>query len=332
MQPDQAAQNNPAPQAPTPPPAAPAQPAAPAPQADSGYQSNPFKLLGQSWKSVKLNLGTWIISVILYSLGLGLLFFIPITAALIAGVSVAQLGAGVAIFAFASLIALIPALFLIARFSGLFTNLILEGIRGHKLSFKQAWSAGKPFGWRLLGGGLLVGLTIAFGFLLLIIPGIIALAWFTMTPYVIVNENKGIVDSMKRSKQLAAGRFWEILGAIGVTSVASIFTLIPVIGWLITLALGFAFAAVLGVRYVQLKEFKDSNKPLPPVDALNYAAVVLMLVVSGITSANNAQMQKNQPQLEKNLYEQELQMDSSTDGSIDSGSTDTSTDSGDSSY
>lgn len=335
MQPDQTPPTNSAPQTPATQPAAPAK-AAPAPA--GGYISNPFKLLGPSWQSVKLNLGTWVVSVIIYSLALGLLFLVPTTVAAITGVSSGQIGAGVIAFALASLIVLIPGLYLAARFSGLFTNLILEGIRGHKLGFKQAWGAGKPFGWRLLGAGLLVGLTIAFGLVLLIIPGIIALAWFAMTPYVIVNENKGIIDAMKRSKQLAAGRFWEILGAIGVTSIASIFTIIPVVGWIITLALGFAFAAVLGVRYVQLKDFKDSNKTLPAVDALNYAAVVLMLVVSGITSANNARMQKNQPTIQDTLYEQgassdsDYQMDSTTDGTMDSGAGDSSTDSGASSY
>ena len=57
----------------------------------------------------------------------------------------------------------------------------------------------------LLGLGLLVGLGVMFGLLLLIVPGIIlALMWIVASP-VLMAENKGVIDSMKRSAELTSG-------------------------------------------------------------------------------------------------------------------------------
>ena len=57
----------------------------------------------------------------------------------------------------------------------------------------------------LLGLGILVALGVGFGMLLLIVPGIIlALMWMVSSP-VMMTENLGVIDSMKRSAELTSG-------------------------------------------------------------------------------------------------------------------------------
>tara|TARA_R110000772_G_scaffold56211_13_gene128042 strand:- start:4444 stop:5184 length:741 start_codon:yes stop_codon:yes gene_type:complete len=57
----------------------------------------------------------------------------------------------------------------------------------------------------LLGLGLLFGLGIGLGFLLLIVPGVILyLMWIVAAP-VMMAENRGIIDSLKRSAELTSG-------------------------------------------------------------------------------------------------------------------------------
>ncbi|QJB69502.1 hypothetical protein [Parasphingorhabdus halotolerans] len=57
----------------------------------------------------------------------------------------------------------------------------------------------------LIGLGFLMGLGIMLGFVLLVVPGVIlALMWMVSSP-VLMTENKGVVDSMKRSAELTSG-------------------------------------------------------------------------------------------------------------------------------
>jgi|TARA_R110000822_G_scaffold44116_8_gene118601 hypothetical protein len=57
----------------------------------------------------------------------------------------------------------------------------------------------------LIGLGIVMGLGIGFGLLFLIIPGVILyLMWIVATP-VMMAEDRGIIDSLKRSAQLTSG-------------------------------------------------------------------------------------------------------------------------------
>lgn len=57
---------------------------------------------------------------------------------------------------------------------------------------------------------LAVALIEAIGFILFIIPGIIFSVWFAFAIYETVIEKKKLVDSMKESKKLSAGRWWGV--------------------------------------------------------------------------------------------------------------------------
>lgn len=75
--------------------------------------------------------------------------------------------------------------------------------------FRSSW--GNTI-WRLLGVDILSGLIIALGFVLFVIPGIIFLVWFSFAQFIVVTENVGIIESLRRSKKLVSGYFWGILG------------------------------------------------------------------------------------------------------------------------
>ena len=49
----------------------------------------------------------------------------------------------------------------------------------------------------------------ALGFLLLVIPGLIWLAYFSLAPALIKFEHRGVWDSMRRSRELVRGNFWR---------------------------------------------------------------------------------------------------------------------------
>jgi len=79
------------------------------------------------------------------------------------------------------------------------------------------------WGFRRIGGvivlSLLVGLTVAVGFILFVIPGIIFLVMFSMSIPVLVVEGTGGTEAMRRSWKLVKGHFWHVLGVIVVAAI-----------------------------------------------------------------------------------------------------------------
>jgi hypothetical protein len=71
----------------------------------------------------------------------------------------------------------------------------------------------KRFGSVLLVA-ILVGIVVAVGFILLIIPGIIFLTFLAVSIPALVIENRRGTDAMKRSWDLVSGNFWHVLGVI----------------------------------------------------------------------------------------------------------------------
>lgn len=93
----------------------------------------------------------------------------------------------------------------------------------------------------LLGASLLYGLGVVIGFVLLIVPGLIAIArWSLIVPLVVI-ERRDARDSFARSSQLVRGRTGRVLVLV---LVANLLTSLVAVA--ITVALGFlpSFAAI----------------------------------------------------------------------------------------
>jgi len=71
----------------------------------------------------------------------------------------------------------------------------------------------RPF-WKFLGASILVGLAIAIGFVLLIIPGIIATLFFMFTTFVVIDKDLGPIQAMKESARIGRGYRWPLLGLL----------------------------------------------------------------------------------------------------------------------
>ena len=80
------------------------------------------------------------------------------------------------------------------------------------MSFGETLSSARPFVGRIAGASLLAGLGIALGLVLLIVPGLVLLTWWSLIVPVIVFENTGAVESLGRSKRLVTGWAWQVFG------------------------------------------------------------------------------------------------------------------------
>ncbi len=137
---------------------------------------------------------------------------------------------------------------------------------------------------RVFVTGLVTGLIIFIGFVVLVVPGIIATMLLYVAIPVTVMESKGVVDAIKRSADLTRGSRWVIFGAVllmgivtyGViflcgfvfTTTTTDFARLPI--WIeiaIPLLLNPFSATLSSVCYVMLRQGKEN------VDVQQIAAV-----------------------------------------------------------
>jgi uncharacterized membrane protein len=67
-----------------------------------------------------------------------------------------------------------------------------------------------PF-WRFLGAYFLSALIIAAGYILLIVPGIIASLGLSFVAFLVVDRGAGVIDSLKESWRITKGHKWQLL-------------------------------------------------------------------------------------------------------------------------
>ncbi len=111
---------------------------------------------------------------------------------------------------FGTLIIFSIVAFLIALIASL--SILSISLKKDKYTFSEALKLGLKnyFGYLLLV--IVIWIFLAGLFILLIIPGIIFMVYWTLASYVFINEKKGIIASLKESMRLVKGRWWKTLG------------------------------------------------------------------------------------------------------------------------
>ena len=84
-------------------------------------------------------------------------------------------------------------------------------------SIGETYAAVRPRLPALIAAGILAALGIGIGFLLLIVPGLILLTFWSMLVPVIVIEGSSAGDSFKRSFDVVRGHGWPVFGLILIT-------------------------------------------------------------------------------------------------------------------
>lgn len=130
----------------------------------------------------------------------------------------------------------------------------LEGSKGKVLRLGHLWEITKKKGLQMFGLYILVGLAIVIGLILLIIPGLIMIRRYFLSPYVLLDNNVSVWVAMEKSAAMSkphSGSIWRI---IGVKFLISLFGIIPLIGWLISFALSVSYTVAPALRYQELKK------------------------------------------------------------------------------
>jgi hypothetical protein len=137
-------------------------------------------------------------------------------------------------------------------------------------TFNKVW----PRVWPLLGASILAGLGIALGLIFLIVPGLILLTWWALIAPAIVLEDKGVLDSFGRSRELVSGNGWSVFGILIITYlltsvisgvIRAIFTPLPdYLGAYIADVIGGSIVAPFSALAITLIYFRLSGQETPP--------------------------------------------------------------------
>jgi hypothetical protein len=85
------------------------------------------------------------------------------------------------------------------------------------LSVGEIFERVEPKLLRLIAAGFAVGIPVAIGLVLLIVPGLVLLSfWIAVTPAIVL-ENRGIRDAMRRSWTLVSGDLGRVLAIVAIT-------------------------------------------------------------------------------------------------------------------
>ena len=85
---------------------------------------------------------------------------------------------------------------------------------GEELSVKKTFMSAWKVYWAFLLLSTVLSLAFLFGFILLIVPGLLFIVWFAFSRFVMVEKNTGVKLSLLKSRQLVKGVYWEVLGRL----------------------------------------------------------------------------------------------------------------------
>lgn len=236
--------------------------------APKDYISNPFKVIFKGFdKLFKHNQTMAIVILVLTLLGsVGQTFNYGAgsgggtTVANETGIST---GAIVGIVALGLLVFILIMAFFGTVFNGAVAYVVYKTSKSETTNFSDTMKAVFGKFWTILGIEIVVALKVIGGLILFIIPGIRASLRYNLVLLPVFDEDAGIGQAMKRSKEITKDHLLEVFGMVTAAAI------IPFVGPIMQ----YGGQAVM---YPQLKALKDSGATKPQVHWLNYLGFILI--------------------------------------------------------
>lgn len=216
---------------------------------------NTFKLITFTWKALLLNLVTFLQVYILPLLVIGGSLLI------LSSIFLGNDGKGISGVTIALGIIAIIGIFILAVLLAIASIITqLASVRGQKISLGEVMDKAQPFFWRFVGLNLATAFLIFLGFILLVIPGVIATVLLIFAAYIMIDKNLGIVDTIKTSVELTKAHWKIALALIFVQAALQILLIIPVIGAAISTGLAIAYFCLPALLYTRIaKTYKKRS-------------------------------------------------------------------------
>lgn len=115
------------------------------------------------------------------------------------------------------------ALYLVGAYvmQGMVVKAAINSFNDKQTTFGEALSAGAKVFLPLLGLAIVAGVATGFGYILLIVPGIMLTVLWSVSAPAVVAEKRGVFEAMQRSRDLTRGYRWHIFGLLVIYLVLS---------------------------------------------------------------------------------------------------------------
>ncbi len=143
--------------------------------------------------------------------------------------------------------------------SGMYPILVKDVVNGASPRLTSASKAAFRKIISLIAASVLVSIVVVIGLILLIVPGLLFLTWFFYTIPALMLEDKGALEAMSASKSFGSNKKLKTLAVIIIFGVfaliGGVFSLIPLIGSVISFLIGLFVAAWASVTqsYIYIK-------------------------------------------------------------------------------
>lgn len=139
--------------------------------------------------------------------------------------------------------------------------IFLQAIRGEEIDLKTLFDGFRTKYLNIVLANLIVVALVILGFIMLIIPGFIAICRLVFVPYLVMDKNMEPMQAVEKSWQMTRGHGWQIFGMI----IISIFVFI---GGLIVMFVGVLISfmwikAAFAAFYQAVLNKNDDENPIP---------------------------------------------------------------------
>ncbi len=131
------------------------------------------------------------------------------------------------------------------------------------IRIKTACSRAKTTLWQFVWLLLLLGLLVAGGSLLLVIPGVVFMIWFLFCQYILAEQGIGGLQALQKSHQLVRGHWWAVFGRFLLllmisSAISALASRLPIIGAPLNLGLTLLLTPFSTLYYYLL--YKDLQR------------------------------------------------------------------------
>lgn len=208
-----------------------------------------FKLIKESWEALLLNIVTFLV-IGLIPMALFAVSIIFFMGSAFSSAFNSNLGVGISL-TFAILLLIVALVISVLLMPSIFITQ-LASVRGKKIEIKDAFKQGLPKILPMLGLAILSGLAVIVGLIFLIIPGLIIGFFLSMSMYILIDKNTGVIESMKQSYELIKVNWMPVLALFIVNLAISIVSNFPAIGGIANLVLSVAYFCLPAIIYIRI--------------------------------------------------------------------------------
>ncbi|GIN88492.1 hypothetical protein J6TS2_48780 [Heyndrickxia sporothermodurans] len=103
-----------------------------------------------------------------------------------------------------------------------FIQLVKSDIELDEKPLRKAYGSFLNYGFTVFLFSLLFSVAVIFGLILLVVPGILVMVWFYLTPQIIIFEEKNIRGSLRVARKMGGQHFFSLLAIILLTSLIDV--------------------------------------------------------------------------------------------------------------